>query len=89
MNRLIPFTLLLFVGFIAFSQTPCNSGMAGGFPCEGYDLLSQIPLSTMNSTRANDSWGWTDQSDGKEYAIICLNEELLSLISQTLLIRFI
>ncbi|GAB5399426.1 MAG: hypothetical protein Aureis2KO_10110 [Aureisphaera sp.] len=28
----------------------------------------------MNSVKANDSWGWTDPMDGKEYAIICLNE---------------
>ncbi|MBX2828203.1 MAG: choice-of-anchor B family protein [Flavobacteriaceae bacterium] len=56
------------------AQTPCENGTAGIFPCEGYDLISQIPLSTMNSVKANDSWGWTDPMDGKEYAIICLNE---------------
>lgn len=61
-------------GFVALSQTPCESGMAGGFPCEGYDMQSHIPLTTMNSTRANDSWGWTDPMDGKEYAIMCLIE---------------
>jgi choice-of-anchor B domain-containing protein len=69
--------LLLFIAFFSFSlaaQTPCESGMAGPFDCNGYDLLSQIPLATMNSTRANDSWGWTDPQDGKEYAIICLIE---------------
>ena len=57
-----------------FGQTPCENGFAGGFPCNGYDLQSQVPLSTMNSNRANDSWGWTDPLDGKEYAIVCLNE---------------
>jgi choice-of-anchor B domain-containing protein len=56
------------------AQTPCDAGMAGPFECNGYDLISQIPLSTMNSVKANDSWGWTDAQDGKEYAIICLNE---------------
>ncbi|QNJ98849.1 choice-of-anchor B family protein [Constantimarinum furrinae] len=56
------------------AQTPCNNGIAGSFPCDGYDLLSQIPLATMGSNRANDSWGWTDPQDGKEYAIVCLNE---------------
>ena len=60
--------------FISFAQTPCENGFAGSFPCEGFDLQSQIPLSTMNSTRANDSWGWTDPLDGKEYAIFCLIE---------------
>jgi hypothetical protein len=69
--------LLVFIAFISYTiaaQTPCESGMAGPFDCNGYDLLSQIPLATMNSTRANDSWGWTDPQDGKEYAIICLIE---------------
>lgn len=56
------------------AQTPCVNGFAGSYPCEGFDLQSQIPLSTMNSTRANDSWGWTDPLDGKEYAIFCLIE---------------
>jgi choice-of-anchor B domain-containing protein len=60
--------------FIAPAQTLCESGMAGGFPCEGYDMQSHIPVTTMNSTRANDSWGWTDPMDGKEYAIMCLIE---------------
>ena len=66
--------LLLLVGMAVTAQTPCNNGSAGGFDCEGLDLISQIPLSTMGSTRANDSWGWTDPMDGKEYAIVCLNE---------------
>ena len=66
--------LLLFCSATVLSQTPCETGMAGAFPCEGYDLISQIPLSTFNSVKANDSWGWTDSSNGKEYAIICLNE---------------
>lgn len=59
---------------LCLAQTPCVNGMAGSFECNGYDLISQIPLSTMNSVKANDSWGWTDPQDGKEYAIICLNE---------------
>jgi len=59
---------------LAIGQTPCENNLAGPFPCSGYDLISQIPLSAMNSVKANDSWGWTDLQDGKEYAIICLNE---------------
>lgn len=73
MKKFLP----LFIGLISFAitaQTPCEGGMAGPFDCNGYDLLSQIPLASMNSTRANDSWGWTDPQDGKEYAIICLIE---------------
>ncbi len=48
--------------------------MAGPFECNNLDLLSQVTLTTMNSVKANDSWGWTDPQDGKEYALICLNE---------------
>ncbi|RMA65819.1 choice-of-anchor B family protein [Ulvibacter antarcticus] len=66
--------LLACTSFALFAQTPCSNGTAGGFACNDYDLQSQIPLSTMNSTRANDSWGWTDPLDGKEYAIMCLIE---------------
>ncbi len=73
MKKIFLLTVLCIPSFF-FAQTPCDSGMAGIFPCEGYDLISQIPLSTMNSVKANDSWGWTDPQDGKEYAIICLNE---------------
>ena len=73
MKKLLPF-LIVSCTAIGMAQTPCENGFAGSFPCEGYDLQSQIPLSTMNSTRANDSWGWTDPQDQKEYAIICLIE---------------
>ena len=66
--------IIFTISISCLAQTPCNNGMAGVFPCEGYDLQSQIPLTTMNSTRANDSWGWTDPMDGKEYAIMCLIE---------------
>lgn len=70
----IALPLALIITSFVFGQTPCENNMAGSFPCSGYDLISQIPLSVMNSVKANDSWGWTDSQDGKEYAIICLNE---------------
>lgn len=66
--------LITFIFFNLTAQTPCENGFAGSFPCSDFDLISQIPLSVMNSVKANDSWGWTDPQDGKEYAIICLNE---------------
>ena len=62
------------MGLLSFAQTPCVNGFAGAFPCDGFDLQSQISLSTMNSIRANDSWGWTDPLNGNEYAIFCLIE---------------
>ncbi len=77
------FSVILILSTIAISaQTPCSGGMAGGFPCDGYDLQAQIEIVDMggkayagsNPMEATDSWGWTDPSDGKEYAIICMND---------------
>ncbi|NND61597.1 MAG: choice-of-anchor B family protein [Flavobacteriaceae bacterium] len=65
--------LALFAGgLFAFAQTPCVGGSAAGYPCSGYDLMSHIPLSVFNSSGANDSWGWTDPQDGKEYVLMGL-----------------
>ncbi|MEM7084803.1 MAG: choice-of-anchor B family protein [Bacteroidota bacterium] len=68
--------LLSLVTFLAtatlLAQTPCVNGSAGTYACNGYDLQSHIPLSTFNAGGANDSWGWTDPLDGKEYAIMGL-----------------
>ena len=55
------------------NKVPCENGMAGVYPCEGYDLLVNIPLSTFDANEANDSWGWTDNSTNKEYAIMGVN----------------
>ena len=59
------------------NKVPCENGMAAGYPCNNYDLLLNIPLSTFSSNEANeanDSWGWTDPTNNKEYAIIGLND---------------
>ena len=48
---------------------PCLDGFADIYPCSGYDLLSHIPLSKFSSESANDNWGWTDSSTGKEYVL--------------------
>lgn len=66
------FFLLLFT-VLSYSQTPCTNGFAGEYPCEGYDLLAHISATEMGATGGNDSWGWTDPQDGKEYAIVGLN----------------
>lgn len=55
------------------NKVPCFSGMAGDYPCNGYDLLLNIPLSTFDASRGNDSWGWTDTLNNKEYAIMCVD----------------
>ncbi|WP_299121655.1 choice-of-anchor B family protein [uncultured Winogradskyella sp.] len=53
-------------------QFPCIDGFAGDYPCNGFDLMSHIPVEELGGTGAegNDSWGWTDPETGKEYALI-------------------
>jgi len=43
------------------------------FECDGYDLMGYISLDEMNADSGNDSWGWTDSSTGKEYALMGLD----------------
>jgi choice-of-anchor B domain-containing protein len=35
--------------------------------------MSQIDLNTLSASDGNDSWGWTDPEDGKEYALMGLS----------------
>jgi len=56
-----------------FTTQPCSGGMAGAFPCNDYDLLLQIPLAVFSATSVNDSWGWTDPTTNKEYALVGLD----------------
>lgn len=67
------FSILFLFSFNAIAQTPCENGFAGQYPCDGYDLQAHITLAQMNANGGNDSWGWTDPDDGKEYAIMCLD----------------
>ncbi|WP_324753653.1 choice-of-anchor B family protein [Roseovarius sp. Pro17] len=53
--------------------TPCDaSGMAGPYPCHGIDLLAHLPLGKLSTQpgAANDIWGFVDQRDKREYAIM-------------------
>jgi choice-of-anchor B domain-containing protein len=68
---LLPVLLICSISLI--SQTPCNGGMAGPYPCNGYNLQSSLDLTALNANSGNDSWGWTDPSTGKEYALVGLN----------------
>ncbi|HLU50593.1 MAG TPA: choice-of-anchor B family protein [Flavobacteriaceae bacterium] len=68
---LVPVFLLF--SLFGYSQTPCENGFAGSYPCDGYDLLAHFNLNVLNASSGNDSWGWTDPEDGKEYAIVCLD----------------
>jgi choice-of-anchor B domain-containing protein len=51
----------------------CTNGFAGVYPCSNYDLMVQVDLSTMSASSANDSWGWTDPTTNREYAIVGLD----------------
>jgi choice-of-anchor B domain-containing protein len=73
MLKKIPLALLFLFHFSHAQLVECVGGMAGTFPCNDYDLLSQIDLPTLNASLANDSWGWTDPLNGNEYAIVGLN----------------
>jgi choice-of-anchor B domain-containing protein len=53
--------------------TPCENGMAGIYPCDGYDFLGRISLEDLDAESGNDSWGWTDTTTGKEYALMGLD----------------
>lgn len=72
MKKLV-LTLFLASFSILSAQTPCENGMAGDYPCDGYDLLAHIPLSVFGANSSNDSWGWVDSQDGTEYALVGLN----------------
>ena len=55
------------------SFVPCENGMAGEYPCNGFDMLGRIALSDLSAQSGNDIWGWTDTTTGKEYAIMGLD----------------
>ena len=61
---------------VNFSSLPCENGMAGIYPCNGYDLTGYLSLEELSigtvvgNISGNDSWGWTDPLDGKEYALV-------------------
>ena len=54
-------------------RVPCQNGMAGDYPCNGYDLMSHVRLSDLIGSEGNDCWGWTDPLTSKEYALMCTN----------------
>ncbi len=51
----------------------CENGMAGPYPCNGYDLMGNINTETLGGTadaEGSDIWGWTDPTNGDEYALV-------------------
>ena len=57
----------------ALAIADCENGFANNFPCNDYDLMAQIPLNIFGAASGNDSWGWTDPTNGKEYALMATN----------------
>ena len=55
---------------VVWGQTPCEGGLADGFPCDRMTLLSSMSNADLNGTGANDVWGWTDPVTGVEYALV-------------------
>ena len=64
---------------VNFTSFPCIEGYAGIYPCNGYDLIGYLSLEQLSNGEnignisGNDSWGWTDPLNGKEYAIVGLS----------------
>ncbi|MFI7573985.1 choice-of-anchor B family protein [Micromonospora sp. NPDC049497] len=54
----------------AAAAATCTNGQAAGYPCRNVDLLSFLPLANMGGSQANDIWGWTDSTTGREYALV-------------------
>lgn len=53
----------------------CENGMAGIYPCNDYDLLGTINVTTLGGEagiEGSDIWGWTDPTNGNEYALVGL-----------------
>jgi len=48
----------------------CENGFADIYPCNDYDLMANIPLNVFGASAGNDCWGWTDETTGKEYALL-------------------
>ena len=72
MKHIYSFLVLILVYAGSYCQIPCENGFAGQYPCNDFDLMSQIDLNTLSASSGNDSWGWTDPEDGKEYALMGL-----------------
>ena len=63
---------------VDYTSSPCINGFAGIYPCNGYDLVGYLSLEDLSinpgsNISGNDSWGWTDPLDGKEYALVGLS----------------
>ena len=70
------FIIALFVSIFGNSQTICENGFAGVYPCDNVHLLSHISPSDLNGgspVNLNDIWGWTDTASNREFALVGLS----------------
>ncbi len=77
-KQLLAFFLIsFFLSAPAIAQdVACVNGIASGYACDAVDLKAFLSITEMggsSSTEANDIWGWTDTSTGKEYALVGLS----------------
>ena len=71
--RKINLIVALLVTATMTAQFPCDGGSSFGYPCDGYFMQSKLFLAQMDAGDGNDSWGWTDPTSGKEYALVGLD----------------
>ncbi len=68
------------LGALLGEERICTDGKVGPFDCDEVELLSFIPNSILRApenargVRTNDNWGWTDQTTGREYALVGRND---------------
>ena len=74
--------ILFLLTQIVLAQTPCVNGFAGEYPCNDYDLMSNLSVTILGGEivspsvaqpAGSDLWGWTDSTTGKEYALSALS----------------
>lgn len=79
-QRYLSFSCSLFfllTTVFGYSQiTPCAGNMAGDYPCDAVDMVSQVDITTLKALsggnpRGNDIWGYVSPA-GREYALMGL-----------------
>lgn len=63
--------LCCFVPHVLWAQGDCIGNMINEtWPCDNVELLAQVPNVMTGGLAANDLWGWTDSTDGREYVLL-------------------
>ena len=70
MNRLFLTLPLIGLTVATLAQTPCENGVADGYPCYGLDLLSVRTVQELGGGQnGNDCWGWVDPESQREFVL--------------------